>query len=150
VRLEVWNTPVQPGRDAGTGAAANASWPSLVGIAWDADPRLALALRQRFPGAGLDAALAPLIVSNAHDPVLQVGKHAPHHGHPTSPVQLTSRKGGRCTASFHWSGLLPHPERRPMTAHVTAKRSLQLLCALQLQRDLSQAIRKQCRDFTRQ
>ena len=74
----MWNSPVQPGREAGTGAAASASWPSLVGVAWDADPRLALALRQRFPGAGLDAALAPRIVDNAHDPTLQVHRMCPH------------------------------------------------------------------------
>ena len=85
VRMEVWSTPVQARQDTGTGTAASTSWPSLVGVAWDADPRLALALRQRFPGAGLDAALAPLIVDNAHDSSLQVGSICLH---PASCVGL--------------------------------------------------------------
>ena len=71
MRLEVWDAPLQPRQAAGAGAAASVSWPSMIGVAWDADPRLALALRQRFPGAGLDSALARLIVDN-DDPGLQV------------------------------------------------------------------------------
>ncbi len=100
VRLEVWNTPVQPGRDAGTGAAASASWPSLVGIAWDADPRLALALQQRFPGAGLDAALAPLIVSNAHDPALQVGRVFSRACREPHAADLARRRSLHCDCLF--------------------------------------------------
>ena len=102
VRLEVWNTPVQPGRDAGTGAAANASWPSLVGVAWDADPRLALALRQRFPGAGLDAALASLIVKNSHDPALQVGHARPWASHEPRAAVLAQRWSLHRDFPFSW------------------------------------------------
>ncbi|KIY94287.1 phosphatidylinositol 4-kinase [Monoraphidium neglectum] len=70
-RVRVWNDPLG---DANAGAAppAAAPWAELVPLAWQVDPRLALALRDRFPSLeGVRRGLEALVVAHAAEPRVQ-------------------------------------------------------------------------------
>ena len=80
-RFQVWSKPLDVATAAVTGNASvgggSTKWDKLVSTAWKVDPRIALAMAERFPSSKeVTAELHQLLAAHADEPRVQALPHA--------------------------------------------------------------------------
>ena len=77
-RLQVWSKPLDVATTAsGNASVAGAKWDKLVSTAWKVDPRIALAMADRFPSSReVKSELHQLLAAHANEARVQALPHA--------------------------------------------------------------------------